>query len=582
MLKKIVLILLLTFSLFATEVTKDQNSSKTYELEIRGVKHLDKEDIAKSLGVKENSLFNFWSREKALPQEFVENLDTTLKGYLESKGYFDAKYTISRTADRILINISEGEPIRVSKVLFESDIELGNLISWKEGDIFATERFEKIKDATATKLLQDGYCKAELSTKAYVDLAQHSAKLEYKIKKGKVCLFAKATIVHKPDDVSDDVILSRVKYHEGERFDIRKIEQSYNSLNALGVFANIQIKDNILEKRESVETKISLDAKEKLRQYMFSLGYVTDLGIRAKGSWEKRNFLGGAKKIKFITELSRNRQTLDATLFVPAFFTMDSIYSDLYVVFGALKEEKSAYKEKKLFLKSYIETHYSDFSLKKGIGLELLDIDLYEEYESKIGGRFNILFPYFEFNYDNRDSKIDPKNGFYANFYGEFGVANRADAVTYLKYLLELRAIKSYDDLTLSAVAKVGVIHELTGHLPASKLFYGGGLFSNRAYSKDRIGYITSNNTFSELGGKTFLNLQLEANYKLYKKLYGAIFFDTTLNSKKEYNFNGSKINTLGFGLRYKTPIGPVKIDIGFNTHKRQDYAISIMLGQSF
>ncbi|HHD74386.1 MAG TPA: hypothetical protein ENL00_00985 [Nitratifractor sp.] len=241
MLKKIVLILLLTFSLFATEVTKDQNSSKTYELEIRGVKHLDKEDIAKSLGVKENSLFNFWSREKALPQEFVENLDTTLKGYLESKGYFDAKYTISRTADRILINISEGEPIRVSKVLFESDIELGNLISWKEGDIFATERFEKIKDATATKLLQDGYCKAELSTKAYVDLAQHSAKIEYKIKKGKVCLFAKATIVHKPDDVSDDVILSRVKYHEGERFDIRKIEQSYNSLNALGVKKNVMV-----------------------------------------------------------------------------------------------------------------------------------------------------------------------------------------------------------------------------------------------------------------------------------------------------------------------------------------------------
>jgi outer membrane protein assembly factor BamA len=582
MLRKIVLLLLFTLSLFAAEDIKDQNISKTYELQITGVEHLDKADIAKSLGVKENSLFNFWSSEKDLPQEFVENLDTTLKGYLESKGYFDAKFTIHRTDDRIIIDIKEGQPVRVTKIVIESDIDISKFISWKEGDIFAAERFENIKDKIATKLLQDGYCKADLSTKAYVDLLKHSAKLEYRIKKGVVCHFEKPTIEHKPDDITEDVILSRVKYHEGERFDIRKIEESYNSLNSLGVFGNIQIKDNVLENRNSVETKIFLDKKEKLRRYMISLGYATDLGMRAKGSWEKRDFLGNAKKIKFVTELSKKYQTFDATLFVPAFFTMDSIYSDLYVVFGALKEVKSAYKERKLFLKSYIETHYSDFSLKKGIGLELLNIDLYEDEESKIGGRFNILFPYFELNYDNRDSKIDPKNGFYANLYGEFGVANRADAVSYLKYLLELRAIKSYDDLTLSAVAKMGVIHELTGHLPASKLFYGGGLFSNRAYSKDRIGYITSATTFSALGGKTFLNLQLEANYKLYKKLYGALFFDTTFNSKKEYNFNGSRINTVGFGLRYKTPIGPVKVDVGFNTHKRKDYAISIMLGQSF
>lgn len=584
MIQKLFISLLLVSTLLfaAGNKSKKTYELKKYELVIDGLKQLSSVDVAQALGAQKSSSLVFWNKEQLLPQEFLDTLEPTLKGYLESKGYFDAKYTIRRSGNKITIDIDEGKPILVTNISLHSDIDLKDIVTWKKGDIFESERFLQMKESIRARLLENGYCKSDLQTKAYVDLKLHSAKLDFNISKGSVCSFGKVQIKKKPKDIKRDVIYSRMAYKEGDRFDIRKIEQSYNQLNALNTFANIQIKDNLNDKNSTVDTELSLNKKEKLRRYMIAVGADSEIGFRLKASWEKRNFLHDAKRVLLQTALSAVKQNIQGQFFAPAIFNIKNHYLDLYVTAGVSREKTDAYIEKKLFLKSYFEYKYDHFTIQKGIGFEILGIDLKKSLPSIIGGRFNLLYPYIQAVYDTRDSKVDPKNGFYFKLYTEYGIASRADAIQYIKYFLEARAIKSFGDLTLSAVGKIGSIHELSGKLPASKLFYGGGVFSNRAYGKDKIGYITSKHTFSSLGGKSFVNLQLEANYKLYKKLYGAIFFDSTIISSKEYQFNGNRIDTVGFGLRYKTPIGPIKIDVGFNAHHSKDYAISVMLGQSF
>jgi len=299
--------------------------------------------------------------------------------------------------------------------------------------------------------------------------------------------------------------------------------------------------------------------------------------------WEKRNFLGNAKKLTIKTELSKDKQSVGGYLFAPAYFKISDYYLDLYLSAGYEREKTDAYRQKRTFLDAHVDGDINkNWNIQAGLGIENLRIDLHENLPYVIGGTFNLVYPYVKITYDGRDSKLDPKNGYYASWYSEYGLAANKGGIQYLKYLAELRAIKSFGDLTLSVVGKVGAIHEISGKLPASKLFYAGGAFYNRAYGKKELGIITSSTTYRKLGGKSLLNLQLEANYKLYKKLYGAIFFDSTMISEKEYTFKGNRIDTVGFGFRYKTPIGPVKMDVGFNIHNRKDYAISIMLGQSF
>ena len=585
MIKNIILIIALLFSsVYATEA-KDSNNSKVeekeYTLIITGVKHLDKDDIAKALGVKSTGML-FWSKDNILKESFLKSLEPTLKTYLENKGYFDAKFTIDKNENNVTVNIIEGEPIKVVSIDIDSNFEIKKLITLKKGDVFEANKFVDIKDSIVTKLLENGHCKYKLDTKAYVDLKLHSAKLKYKLDKDGLCHFGKITIARYPKDIKKDVIYSRLKYKEGDKFDIRAIEDSYNSLNALNTFANLQIKYSIEDSNKTIDTTVTLDKRDKLKRYMLAIGVDSEVGARIKGSWEKRNFLGDAKKFTIKAQLAKDKQGLEAKLFAPAFLSVSGNYLDLYLSAGYELEKTSAYRQKRAYFDSHLDYSSKRWSAQAGVGVENLQINLYENLPYVIGGTFNLLYPYIHLTYDSRDSKLDPKNGIYLSAYSEYGISGSKGGVQYLKYLLEARAIKSFGDLTLSAVGKIGAIHEVSGRLPASKLFYGGGLFSNRAYGKNDIGIITSSRSFRKLGGKSYLNLQLEANYKLYKKLYGALFFDSTIINKEEYRFNGTRIDTVGFGLRYKTPIGPVKLDVGFNLHKKKDYAISIMLGQSF
>ena len=573
-------IVILFVLFFTTILVAESNLTKEYHIEIHT--SLNKEDIAKTIGVKQKDIFNFWSDKDVITQDFVDNIKPTLKGYLESIGYFDSRVDVNIVGNKIIINIDEGEAVRVSDIKINSDFDIKSIVNWKKGDIFSSDRFDKIKSNIEKKLQENGYCNAKIDTKAYVDLKQHSAKLNYNIKKGEICYFGKILIEKKPKDIKKEVILSRIKYNEGDIFDIRKIEDSYNSLNSLNTFANLQIKYDLDTKTRYVDSTVSLDLKDKLRRYLFGIGIDSEVGVRAKALWERRDFLGNAKKVTVKTAISKDKQEISTELFIPAFLSYKNVYTDLYILAGYSLEEANVYREKLSYINSYLDYSYKRWNLKLGIELERLIIKLEEDLPSKIGGIFNILYPYASIEYDARDSKIDPKNGYYFKLYGEYGLSFGDNSVEYFKYTLEARTIKSFGDLTLSAVGKMGAIHEKSLYLPASKLFYGGGLFSNRAYGKDKIGYITSNKTFSSLGGKSFLNLQLEANYKIHKRFYGAIFFDSTLISQKEYNFKGKRIDTLGFGLRYKTLIGPIKIDVGFNIHNTKDYAISIMLGQSF
>jgi translocation and assembly module TamA len=87
-----------------------------------------------------------------------------------------------------------------------------------------------------------------------------------------------------------------------------------------------------------------------------------------------------------------------------------------------------------------------------------------------------------------------------------------------------------------------------------------------------------------ESGGYSMANLSFEVNFPLYRQIYMGIFSDNTMISKKQgvWEFEDRIIYSTGLGFRYMTPIGPFKIDFGFNIKKYSDNAIHFQVGQSF
>ena len=93
---------------------------------------------------------------------------------------------------------------------------------------------------------------------------------------------------------------------------------------------------------------------------------------------------------------------------------------------------------------------------------------------------------------------------------------------------------------------------------------------------------ITAPNKDLVNGAMSIANISFEIDYPIWHNLSIGIFNDNTMLNSNSYDFSGEIISSAGFGFRYLTPIGPFKLDVGFNTSDPSIYGISFQIGQSF
>jgi outer membrane translocation and assembly module TamA len=138
--------------------------------------------------------------------------------------------------------------------------------------------------------------------------------------------------------------------------------------------------------------------------------------------------------------------------------------------------------------------------------------------------------------------------------------------------------------------------------VPTSQLFFSGGGTTLRGFPIDEAGpqslvpfcnVLTGQtgcvNVTVPLGGRELfiLNSELRFPLRIMKALGGVVFYDggNVFSAINLNNFINNYSNTIGVGLRYATPIGPVRIDLGRNLNPvpginpTQYY---ITLGQAF
>jgi len=137
----------------------------------------------------------------------------------------------------------------------------------------------------------------------------------------------------------------------------------------------------------------------------------------------------------------------------------------------------------------------------------------------------------------------------------------------------------------MAIVGKMGSISmsdDSYGGIPESKKFFGGGAYSNRAYGFRELGIITSPTEYLTWGAMSMANLSLEFDYPVWGDLSAAVFTDNTMLTAESYDFSGEIITSAGVGVRYMTPVGPFKLDVGMNVSDPSQYGISFQIGQSF
>ena len=549
--------------------------------------YLDESDLLQALGADTKSIFEFWSDKKpTIKDKLIPSLEESLRSHLDSEGFYDAVFDIKTTKTDLYITIKENEPVRVADINISSNADISDRVTFKKGDIFTAKKFIAIKNSIIEQMMKEGYCSYSLDNKAYVDLDTYRVDLKYDLDKGGVCTFGKVS-VKGLKSIDDEVVISRIRAREGKRFSTERIQESYDALYALDAFDAVAVK---YDRKFYNVVPVDVVAAEITKPWSFmgGVGFDTNVGPYINMDLIRKNFMGDAKKLRVSLKYSRIEQLAEVSIFTPALFNFYSYYLDLSSKIGYSNLEYTGFMEKKEYIEAYLAYINEKWELNAGFAMSNIEISLLNDYdEAKLTqaitpGTFFLAYPFFRFVYDNRDSKLNPKFGYYFSGMVEYGLPYAEDASAYLKYQLEGRAIYTISNLTMAVVAKAGIVDEKQNHVPESKLFFGGGAYSNRAYGYKRVGVILSPTRYGIEGARTMANLSLEADYPLVGNIYGAIFTDNTMLTINSYDFTGEVISSAGVGVRYMTPIGPIKIDIAANVRDVTQYGIQFQIGQSF
>jgi outer membrane protein insertion porin family len=112
------------------------------------------------------------------------------------------------------------------------------------------------------------------------------------------------------------------------------------------------------------------------------------------------------------------------------------------------------------------------------------------------------------------------------------------------------------------------------GKVPIHERFFGGGSNSFRGVEFDELGP-KDPDSFKPIGGKALLLFNFEFTFPIlsvFKNLNGALFYDVgNVFAQRRQVSLASFHNALGFGLRYKTPLGPIRLELGWHVDAPED-----------
>ena len=554
---KILLPLLFAISLFAQVV-----------VEFRGNKTFSDTELYEALGIERPWWERLWSDEPPkVDEKLLPILHEELVAFYKEQGFWDVAVRLERRGDIAIFYIREGEPIIVERVEVTSDFPIRRLIPLKPGDRFVASKFVSSKEAIRTALLEAGYCSYHFDPKAYVYQTQKRAYLVYYLQKNGLCS-VKSLSVSGLETINERVVRSHIYLHPGGPFRLGLVRESYYRLYSLEYFRFVNID---YSKKIDNEVLLDIHLKERRRRniYKIGLGYDTQNGLHASFFYKHLNYHQAQPSLHLF--YSNVKKGVDLSIFYPSLPQFGTLYPDSVFSVGFSRNEYDAFSEREYYGRIKLLKEYYRFGASLQLGFERTRI--YDADPCITERSYTLLYPDLMLLWDGRDSKITPRKGFFVqdnvavSLLSHSFVKNEAKGGLYIPF--------GYD-LYLFAKARFGTI--FADDIPPNKLFYAGGVNSNRAYGYRQL---TALDADCDIGGKSLLETTLEPRYRLKEKLWGALFWDRTYLSATELHI-GPYRDAVGAGVLYDTPMGELKLYFGLDPQDPGQNAINLYLGATF
>lgn len=541
----------------------------------KGNEKLSSDQLYGVLGLRKPYAVEVWEDAPSIDPIAVPQSASALGNFYRSKGYYHARVTSEINDKEVIFTIQENAPILVGDVKINSPLEVENVITLQNDDLFDQEAFSASKTAMKKRYADVGYCNASFNTKAWVDIEANRAYLLFEATPGEKCTFGPVHVESTPN-IDRELTASMLRFKEGDPYSVEAIRLSYEALYAQEGIARVMINDN--ERNGSV-VPISLTIEESERPIRFTagLGYSSDEGFRAQTGMKHRNFFGDLKTLSLDAKYSQLKQEASSTLTMPL-----QNRGLLGGEIGYTNEIFDGYKTESTHEKVTAKYQDTPASVMAGVLFDRIRTYASEDVATFPNSVLFITSPLGEINIDTRDKPLEPTKGYWLNakLTGSLRSMALSDA-TYFKSLLSGGYITSIDEHVLGAKLKWGTLRLYDGEIPSSYRFYAGGMNSNRGYMYRELGPKNSNG--DPVGFNTLIEGTLEYRFPIYEEFRGVLFSDVTVASENTFpDYINDIYWGVGVGLRYVTPVGPIAIDVGVDPDDLNQYAIHFRVGELF
>ncbi len=528
----------------------------------------DRSTLLKVCHIDYPAVYKVWKNNPTFEEEQIVGFEKYVKNYAQSMGYYRVEVKSHTSDDTIIISIQKNEPIKIASI--ELDPKFSKLSLLKKGERFKTSDFTQTKQEIVDFLEQHGYPTYKMNAKAYVDLEAYKVDVNISVKKGKKRFFS-TTELNNSSQIDNELIRDEIVYNEGELYNVLKLEESYENIYRLGVFDKIVMEPDFHSNKS--ETPISLVLKEgKTKEFASHIGYDTEDGARAGVEYFDHNFFGNLRELRAWLQITQRGYDTGTSLYDPRIELPLLGKINLLNELSYSKWDYDAYIEK--LLTERVTIGKSFIGLEHFFGFQLEHSEIKTGIPAFLAGNYLINSLFYRVLIDKRDSVMDAKNGYYTSLYIEKAMKQLGSEIDYLKLLGEVRYIKEFKPMVWAFKVKGGTISQPT---PPFKHFFVGGAMSNRGYEYRDLGEHFSS---YPIGGLSMVDASLESRYYLTDAFALVGFFDSSKLSQEVNDFSGQWYSAYGVGLRYLSPIGPLRVDVGYP--QEGGFALHLGIGQVF
>ena len=585
---------------------------KLKRIEITGNRYFDEATLRERMYLQTASLLR--RRHGLYSERLLQQDEQTIADLYRANGFADVAVTNTPVSDDYLgvhgnlavaIQVDEGPQTLVSQLVIEGipaqDQEyLRSLLRATEGQPYSAANVASDRDTILGYYYNDGYSNAQFENSQESGPAPNSVNLRYKVTPGER-QYVRGTLVRGLETTRPQLVASRISLAPGDPISQSRIAQSQQRLYDLGIFSKVQTALQNPDGKE--EQKYVLFHLDEARKYSFNFGIGAEIARIGGGTdslnypagtagfsprisigVSRINFLGLGHTISLQTQASTLRRRALFNYIAPQFkghenltLSLSPLFDDSKDVrtFAARRVEGTVQLAQKVSRANTFQYRYTfrrvtldPNSLK--ITPQLIPLLSQPVRVGLIGGSFI---------QDRRDDPVNSHRGILNTLdlgYAWRGFGSETDFTRVLFRNATYHPITR--EIVLARTLQLGYIQRWGGlsEIPLSERFFSGGASTNRAFPDNQAGPRDPITGFP-IGGNALFFHSTELRFPLIGDNIGGVLFHdmgnvyTAVNTVS-FRFHQQnlqdfdyRVHSIGFGIRVRTPVGPIRADFSFS-----------------